>query len=136
MSGLVEPTPEMTQRDKIDVVGAFPSGPGVALAVVPIDIITAFYALTVADSTSVVLAANNLRTLIEPKLKPHLIALVNLPNPDLGLVNYWLAAFTQAAARGPRMLAALLYEAPPNTFAGSEAKLSDLLATLRTWPIP
>ncbi len=135
LAGLTMPAADLTKAQKIELVGAFPPGPLVPLAVVPTSIISSFYELTVSDSVTVVMSANNIRRTIEPTITPRLVTLIGLPNPDAGLVNYWLAAFTQAAARGPRMIAALVYEAPPNAFVGNETELWNLLATLRAWPI-
>ena len=135
VSSLLLPSPDLTEADKLHIIATFPPGPAVLLSVVPMDLITAFYGLTATDSAVVVGSANNLRVGIDRSIKPFLISLVDLPNPELGVVKYWMAAFTQAAARGPRMLTALLYEAPFGTFTGLEDKLRELLATLRTWPI-
>jgi hypothetical protein len=136
LSGLVEPSSDLTHEEKIEIVGSFPPGPAVSHAVIPRDIITAFYNLTENQCVEIVLSANSIRIEIEPKINYLTITLNGLPNPSFsGIVTYWLSVFTQAAARGPRMLAAVIYEAPPYIFAGNEQKVLKLLATLRTWPI-
>jgi hypothetical protein len=135
LSGLVMPAPELSEREKIDILRTFPPGPGGLLPVISPDIISLFYGLTSADSSAIILAANYLRTRVDPNVKPNLITLNNLPTSGYGPVDFWMAAFTHASGRGPRMVAALLYEALPNTFDSVQEKLQELLATLRTWPI-
>ncbi len=97
----------MSLDEKVRVVGAFPPGPGGVLPVIPISIIQAFYTMTAAQSVTAVIGANNLRVRIEPDMRPRLITLSTLPNIGMvGVEDYWLTAFAQAAARGPRMVAA------------------------------
>jgi hypothetical protein len=135
-SNITMPSVELTDEQKISLLRRLPPGPGVLIAMIPQEIITRFYAFDFTDSASVVLRSNNLRLRADPKIKPHLIALLNTPRAEYGIVDYWHAVFTSAAARGPRMLAALIYEAPPGTFDGIEEVLLSFLASLKTWPVP
>jgi len=135
LTGISLPSAELSDAEKARILLTFPAGPGGLLAIVPHELMVPFYALTPTMSTEIVLTANNLRVLAEPKTKPYLITLIGLPDPSLGSLNFWHSAFTNAAARGPRMLAALLYSTPLGIFDGLDHSLRELLATLRTWPV-
>jgi hypothetical protein len=135
LSDIVFPAPELTDDDKIRALKRLPGGPGVLMAIIPDDVVSRFYALTFTDSTDLIRRANNLRLRTDPAIKPHLIVLLGLPKAENGIIDYWHAAFAGAAARGPRMLAAVLYEAPPGTYDGIEDILLSMLASLKTWPV-
>lgn len=137
MANIMVPSPGLTERDKIQILLSLPEGPAVLLAEVPLEVINVFYGLTALSSLQVVHEANNLRLRAgQPQMQAFRIALVGLPNPEkVGVIEYWHEAFAAAASRGPRMLAGLLYAAPPGTFDGLDQIIADFLANLRTWPI-
>ena len=134
LSEIVFPNPELGLEDKIRALRRLPPGPAVSITIVPDELVSRFYAITFTDSTDMVRRANALRARADPSVKPRLIILYP-PAADKGIIDFWLAAFGSAAGRGPRMLAALLYEAPPGTFEGIEDEVRSLLASLKTWPI-
>jgi hypothetical protein len=53
----------------------------------------------------------------------------------IGSVQFWQQVFPEAAARGPRMIGALLYQAPPGFFEGFENRTLEFLSVLRSWPV-
>jgi hypothetical protein len=136
LSDLVVPTGDLTDSQMAQAVLAYPEGPGVPLGEVPPELIAAFYSLDAGLSNQTVQQANNLRLRSRREGVRQFAITLDLGSPAvIGVVEYWREAFARAAPRGPRMLAALLYAAPPGTMAGLDQTVLDFLAKLRTWPI-
>ncbi|MDX0531542.1 hypothetical protein CN200_32045 [Sinorhizobium meliloti] len=78
-----------------------------------------------------VLQANNLRCAADPQFEPRAIALVHLPTHGGDVGAYWSTAFSKAATRGARMVAALLLAAPAPLQEANENLFRHTLQTLR-----
>ncbi|MER9082093.1 hypothetical protein [Mesorhizobium sp. M0895] len=90
-----------------------------------------------ADATDMMSAvdlvqqANNLRCAADPHFEPRAISLVHLPTHGGDVGAYWSTAFSRAATKGARTLAALLLAAPAPLQAAHEDLFRSTLQTLR-----
>ncbi|MGY4155517.1 hypothetical protein ACVINW_001359 [Bradyrhizobium sp. USDA 4461] len=133
---IVLPSSELSTEQKEEALLFFPEGPGLTVGEVPHEIMTSFFTLDAGFSGLTIAQANNLRLRSLRRGVPPYSVQVQLSDPGkVPIPSYWLDAFTTAAGRGPRMLAALLYAAPPGTLDGLEKSVAKFLSMLRTWPI-
>ncbi|MBY5482239.1 hypothetical protein HFO84_33700 [Rhizobium leguminosarum] len=83
------------------------------------------------SARDLVLQANNLRCAADPEFEDRAIALVYLPTHGDDVGAYWSTAFSRAATRGARMVAALLLAAPAPLQEAHEDLFRHTLQTLQ-----
>lgn len=72
---------------------------------------------------------------LQPK-NPHTYVIVpaHLPNPNIGMRDYWAAVFNQACILGPRMLVSLLVASGPRVLRDVRDEIESLLSRLKEEP--
>ncbi|HWU00188.1 MAG TPA: serine protease [Terriglobales bacterium] len=134
---IVNPATAVTFDEKLEAVKMFPLGPAVAIEFIHPNLLALFYALEPDQTEETFQSANRLRFQTNSAGYPkHQICVPKPGDPkNVNPLAFWQQTMTSAATRGPRMLAAVFYSAPPGTFEGMETAVIELLAKLRSWPI-
>ena len=122
---------------RLKITGQLSLGPPVDRSTIVLPLIRAFAASTdPVRAPAIVGEAGDLVIRALPAIPrnryAYVIALSELPDPKLSMVDYWAKVFDHACSLGPRMVGALFLVAPPAVLNGSRQAIRELFEKLET----